>query len=347
MPDVRDFSKLPGYMTQEQADALSMASGGGRDAITQALMQQQHQQPMPVFQQQPADQSLGSYTAGPGGAGYIPQSGPMQQYGGRMSGPMQQYGGGMPDPMQQYGGPMPSWFQGGRGAFNRMMRNFDGGGGFNPFAQSDGGGGGGGSFGGGVFDGGGGPPGGGSNTPGGGGNTPGGGGGSVIGADLSGGPGAGGGQGSLIGGQIGTTPIDFSGMQFGTPGAPGAPNNPANNPFEFFGPQNVEPLTSVPQTNLFEGRPGSLLEALQSLNQAPPQDLQGAFSTAGMSLADLADAWGVSLDSAQALADAGFADLSGGGFGGFGDSGGYGDSGGGGPGSGDDPGGGGDPGDDF
>jgi hypothetical protein len=41
----------------------------------------------------------------------------------------------------------------------------------------------------------------------------------------------------------------------------------------------------------------------------------GGFSTAGMSLDDLAAAWGVGLDSAAALVDAGFADF-GGGFGG-------------------------------
>lgn len=52
---------------------------------------------------------------------------------------------------------------------------------------------------------------------------------------------------------------------------------------------------------------------LNSFNQAQNPDFQGAFSTAGMSLGDLAAAWGVSIDSAQALADAGFAPGFGGG----------------------------------
>jgi hypothetical protein len=59
--------------------------------------------------------------------------------------------------------------------------------------------------------------------------------------------------------------------------------------------------------NLTPGK-GDREEALQSFNQANLGALgQGGFSTAGMSLDDLAAAWGVSVDSAAALAEAGFA----------------------------------------
>jgi hypothetical protein len=85
---------------------------------------------------------------------------------------------------------------------------------------------------------------------------------------------------------------------------PSAPNNPANAPFSFFNPESRDALMSFNQANLNE------------LGQ-----LSSMFSND--QVAGLAEAWGVGLDSAAALADAGFNGYD---FSGFGDpSGGFGD----------------------
>lgn len=80
-------------------------------------------------------------------------------------------------------------------------------------------------------------------------------------------------------------------------------------------PQTSSPYSASPLPGV--GASPSMQELMSNpafnglLNQGSLPE-QG-FSTAGMSLADLAEAWGVSIDSAAALAGAGFADFGGGG----------------------------------
>lgn len=110
----------------------------------------------------------------------------------------------------------------------------------------------------------------------------------------------------------------------------GTVSEPGTNPFgeSFPGVTGTTGLigsnVEVPQgffSNTLGPGKGDLLspEVLNALNQANINE-PGGFSTAGMSLSDLAEAWGVGLDSAAALAEAGFADFGGGGFGGGGDA---------------------------
>jgi hypothetical protein len=207
--------------------------------------------------------------------------------------------------MQGRGGvrgmPLPSWFQGGRGAFNRLMQNVDG---FNPFMQDFGGDGG---FGGvsGVSGG--------------------------IGGDVA--PDLGGGNQPSGGNQqTGTSPPPAEGPQVVGPldytfldqeaqaiANQQAAQQQAEQQQLGMNPQGMQPAASPSQQQQlgleFQGgrsSPGFVPDPYfgqnpyNAFNQAAHVE-QGAFSTAGMSLGDLAAAWGVGLDSAQALADAGFA----------------------------------------
>jgi hypothetical protein len=292
-----------GGNTRDLIAQILAARGGtnpfaGWGGVNEALFAGGQQPPMPPPgpAAMPTDQPLGSYTAGPGGPGYIPQPG-----GGDPGVPIYSGPGGpgyVPPPQGPpiYSGPGgPGWP--GWGAGRRA--NLD------VYPGDDG------SFGGagGVIGGGLGGPGG----PGPGGGPPSGppSGPPPVGEPPTPEPDAPPPPQTEVQAPLTTQNLIDYGPPPGYPGALPSYTAPENAPpaYQGYGSPPLNPGWEVPQ-----GLPSWGTSKGDLPNPAAPPEM-GAFSTAGMSLADLAEAWGVSPDSAAALAGAGFADL---GFGGGG-----------------------------